>query len=296
MTTCRHRNELAEFKFMLGDMSENFRISFVCLTAKFTLGPVLTTITFRPCDVSLDRIVCSIWIVFSFQKNNIFSYIRLYLSTSSSLYSGSQPTNRTVHLIKLKRIFKLSYTGAAEPGWYPVLLCPCPLQCVTKNSARICILRSSFGVTGIWRKDEITSPQRRRTKVISWERSSVTTGVSRLGDRGNETQFNFDTPFVCAFLDKSELLTGSRIYLLLTNTMAHQRVYIRYVHPFFVLFFICSLTLEARLRPHACPCGFCGGQTGASIDFSSSIWNFSLLYSIFIYSLVYVWRCVILAI
>ena len=142
-------------------------------------------------------------------------------------------------------------------------------------------------MTGIWRKDEITSPQRRRTKVISWERSSIITGVSRLGDRGNETQFNFDTPFVCAFLDMSELLTGSRIYFLLNNNMAHQRVCIRYVHPFFVLFFIYSLTLEARLRPHASPCGICGGQTGTSIDFSPSISIFSLLCSIFIYSLIY---------
>lgn len=188
---------------------------------------------------------CVQYELFSLSKkklNNIVAYIRLCLSTPSPLHFGSQPTNRTVHLINLKRIFSLSYSGAAEPGWYPMLVWPCPLQCVTKHTARTCIVRSSFGVTKIWRKDEITSPQRRRTKVISWERSSITTGVSRLGDRGNETQFNFDTPLVCAFLDMSELLTGSRIYFLLTNTMAYQRVFISCVHRFFVLFFIYSHT------------------------------------------------------
>jgi len=61
MTKCRHRNELAETKFMLDDdMAENFRTSIVCIKAKFTNGPVLTTIIFRPGDVSLDRNVCSI--------------------------------------------------------------------------------------------------------------------------------------------------------------------------------------------------------------------------------------------
>jgi len=211
---------------------------------------------------------------FLFQKkklNNTVAYIRLNLSTSSSHHFGSQPTNRKVHLINLKRIFTLSYSGAVEPDCYAMLVWPCPLQCVTKYSARICIVLSSFGVTGIRRKDEITSPQRRRTKVISWERSSITTGVSRLDDRGNETQFNFDTPLVCAFLDMSELLIGSRIYFLLANIMAYQRVYIRYVHRFFVLFFIYSLTLEARLRSHASPCGICEAKTGTGIGFSSSI-------------------------
>jgi hypothetical protein len=45
-----HRNELAETKFMRGDeMAENnFRIYFVCMTAKFALGPVLPIFTFRP--------------------------------------------------------------------------------------------------------------------------------------------------------------------------------------------------------------------------------------------------------
>jgi len=61
MTKCTHRNELAETKFMLGDdMAENFRTSILCMTAKFTIGPVLTTTIFRPGEVSLDRIVCSI--------------------------------------------------------------------------------------------------------------------------------------------------------------------------------------------------------------------------------------------
>jgi hypothetical protein len=46
------------------DMVENFRISFVYMTAKFTLGPELTTFIFRRGDISLDRIVCSVLIVF----------------------------------------------------------------------------------------------------------------------------------------------------------------------------------------------------------------------------------------
>lgn len=142
---------------------------------------------------------------------------------------------------------------------------------VLRNTLHEYIVRSSFGVTGIYRKDEITSPQAQRTKVISWERSSITTGVSRLGDRGNETQFNFDTAFLCAFLDMLELLTGSRFYFLLTNTLTQQRVYIRCVHPFFVLFFIYSLILEARLRNHVSPGGICGGQTGISVGSTSRI-------------------------
>jgi len=61
---------------------------------------------------------CVQYELFSLSKklNNIVAYIRLYLSTPSPLHFGSQPTNQTVHLINLKRIFSLSYSGAAEPG------------------------------------------------------------------------------------------------------------------------------------------------------------------------------------
>jgi hypothetical protein len=61
------------------DMAENFRISLVYMTAKFTLGPEMSTFIFRTGDVSLDRIVCSILIVLSSKNlNNTVSYMRLY--------------------------------------------------------------------------------------------------------------------------------------------------------------------------------------------------------------------------
>jgi hypothetical protein len=57
-------------------------------------------------------------------------------------------------------------------------------------------VRSMSGVTGLQRKEEIASPHRRRAKVISWEQSVLTAGVSRLADRGNEAQLNFDISFL----------------------------------------------------------------------------------------------------